>query len=104
MRETPDSAAAPAARCKNWRRRSFIPVPPRHAIRWGRVRIDLGLSSVEQDDSRDQVHRGKKISSEFIISRGDPSVMLDFVPETLGEITLAVERKIAVAPLLSVFP
>ena len=30
--------------------------------------------------------------------------MLDFVPETLGEITLAVERKIAVSPLLTVFP
>lgn len=62
------------------------------------------MSSVEQDDSRDQVHRGQEISSELVIARSDTTVMLDFVPETLGKIALAVERKIAVAPLLSVFP
>ena len=50
------------------------------------------------------MHRGEEISSELVIARGDTTVMLDFVPEALGEIALAVERKIAVAPLLSVFP
>ena len=38
---------------------------------------------------------GKEISSEFVIAGGDCSVVLDFVPETLGEITLAIEREIA---------
>jgi hypothetical protein len=46
----------------------------------------------------------RKIASELVIAGSDTPVMLDFVPEALGEIALAVERKIAVAPLLSVFP
>jgi hypothetical protein len=29
------------------------------------------LSSVEQDDSRDQRDGGEKISSEFVVARGD---------------------------------
>jgi hypothetical protein len=35
--------------------------------------------------------------SEFVVARGDSSVMLDFVEEPLDEITLAVEREITVA-------
>lgn len=50
------------------------------------------------------MYRGQEIPSELVITRGDTAVMLDSVPEALGEITLAVERKIAVALLLSVFP
>lgn len=50
------------------------------------------------------MHRGQEVLSELVIARSDTAVMLDFVPEALGEIALAVERKIAVAPLLSVFP
>lgn len=50
------------------------------------------------------MHGRQEISSELVITCSDTAVMLDFVPEALGEITFAVERKIAVALLLSVFP
>ena len=56
-----------------------------------------GLSSVEQDNSCDQLDSAKEISSEFVIARGDSPVVLNFVEETLDEIALAVEREIAVA-------
>src|SRR6202030_566208 len=59
-------------------------------------------SSVEQDDSRDQLDGGEKISSKLVVSRGDSSVMLDFVEEPLDEISLAVEHKITIALHLSV--
>jgi len=61
-----------------------------------------GLSSVEQDDSRDQLDGGEEISSEFVVARGDSSVMLDFVEEPLDEIALGVEREVTIALDLAV--
>jgi len=60
------------------------------------------VSSVEQDDGRDQLDGGKKILSEFVVARGDSSVMLDFVEEPLNEIALAVECEITIALHLAI--
>ena len=43
------------------------------------------------------VDSGEKISSEFVVARGDGPVMLDFVEEALDEIALTIGRKIAIA-------
>ena len=47
----------------------------------GRFQGVRACLSVEQDDSRDQLDGGENISSEFVVARGDSSVMLDFVEE-----------------------
>ena len=45
---------------------------------------------------------GKKISSEFIIPRGDGSIVLDFVEKPLDEVALAIEREITITLHLAV--
>ena len=40
--------------------------------------------------------------SEFIVARGDGPIVLDFVEEPFDEISLAIERKIAIALHLTV--
>ena len=40
--------------------------------------------------------------SEFVIARGDGSIVLDFVEEALDEISFAIECKVTVAVLLAV--
>jgi 3-deoxy-D-arabino-heptulosonate 7-phosphate (DAHP) synthase class II len=50
-----------------------------------------GLSSVEKDDSRDQLDRCEKISGEFVIAGRDGSKVLNFIEEALDEVALAVK-------------
>ena len=45
----------------------------------------------------------KKIAGELVVSCGNPAVVLDFVPEALGEIAFAIKCKVTRASLLSVF-
>ena len=40
--------------------------------------------------------------SEFVVARGDGPIVLDFVEEPLNEISLAIEREIAIALHLAV--
>src|SRR5260370_8113623 len=60
------------------------------------------MSSVEQDESCDQLDGGEEISSEFVVARGDGPVVFDFVEEALDEIALAIEHEIAIALRLAV--
>jgi hypothetical protein len=45
------------------------------------------LSSVNQDDGRDQLDRGKIVSRKFIIARRNAAEVLNLVEETLDEIS-----------------
>ena len=45
---------------------------------------------------------GKKISSEFVIPRGDGSIVLDFVEKSLDEVAFAIEFEITLALHLAV--
>lgn len=38
---------------------------------------------------------GEKISGEFVVARGDGAKVLEFIEETLDEIALAIEHKVA---------
>jgi len=60
------------------------------------------LSSVEKDDSRDQLDRCEKISGEFVVARRDGAKVLNFIEEALDEVALAVECEIAIALGLSI--
>ena len=48
------------------------------------------------------MNSGEKISSEFVVARGDAPVVLDFVEEALDEIALAIEHEITIALHLAV--
>ena len=61
-----------------------------------------GLSSVERDDSRDQLDRCEKVSGEFVIAGRNGSKVLNFIEEALDEVALAVKCEIAIAFGLSV--
>ena len=58
--------------------------------------ISQGLSSVEEDDSRDQLNCGEKICRQLVVSGRDGAKVLHLVEEALDEIALAVKREIAV--------
>ena len=45
---------------------------------------------------------GEKICGEFVVARGDGAKVLEFIEETLDEIALAIERKVASPRDLSV--
>ncbi len=60
------------------------------------------LSSVEKDDSRDQLDRCEKILGEFVVACRDGAKVLNFIEEALDEIALAVECEIAIALGLSI--
>jgi hypothetical protein len=55
------------------------------------------LSSVEQNHSVGELHSGEEISGEFIVTRGNCTIVLELIEETPNEIALAVERKILTA-------
>src|SRR3984893_1435837 len=59
-------------------------------------RLRKGLSSVEKDDSREQLNCGEKICRQFVVSGRDGAKVLNLVEEALDEIALAVKREIAV--------
>ena len=66
------------------------------------IHRDWGLSSVEQNDSGDQLNRGEKISGEFVIAGRNGAKVLNLVEEALDEVAFAVECEIAIALGLSV--
>ena len=61
-----------------------------------------GLSSVEQDDSGDQLNCGEKSSGEFVVACGDAPEVFEVIDEALDEVTLAVEHEIVFALCLTV--
>ena len=48
------------------------------------------------------MNSGEKISSKFVVARGDAPVVLDFVEEALDEIALTIEHEITIALHLAV--
>ena len=64
--------------------------------------MGLLFGLVEQDDSRDQLDGGKKISSKFIVACGNGSIVLDFVEKSLDEVAFAIEREITITLHLAV--
>ena len=53
------------------------------------------MSSVEEDDSADEVNGGEEISGEFVISGCDGSEVFEYVEEPFDQIALTIEREIA---------
>jgi len=60
------------------------------------------VSSVEQDDSADQLNSGEEISGEFVVACSDATKMLEFVEEALDEVAFAVEDKVACPRCLAI--
>ena len=60
------------------------------------------MSSVEQNDSGDQLNRGEEISREFVVAGGNAAELLNFIEETLDEVALTVKHEIAFALGLAV--
>ena len=60
------------------------------------------MSSVEQDDSADQLNSGEEISGEFVVACSDATKMLEFVEEALDEVAFAVEDKVACPRCLAI--
>jgi len=60
------------------------------------------VSSVEKDDSRDQLDRCEEISGEFVVAGRNRAKVLNFIEEALDEVALAVECEIAIPLGLSV--
>ena len=54
------------------------------------------MSSVEKDDSGNELNSGKEISCEFVVACGDGAIMLEFVEEALDEVAFAIECKVAI--------
>ena len=48
------------------------------------------------------MNSGEKISSEFVVARGDGTKVLEFVKEALDEIAFAIEREVAIARGLAI--
>jgi len=60
------------------------------------------VSSVEENDSRDQLNRGEKVSGQFVVAGRDGAKVFDFIEKALDEVALAVEREIAISLDLAV--
>ena len=74
----------------------------RFAIKIGPIKRDQGLSSVEKDDSRDELNCGEEISGEFVVAGRNGAKVLNFVEEALDEVALSVEHEIALSLDLAV--
>ena len=62
----------------------------------------LALCSVEKDCNSGQLHSGKEISGEFVVTCGDSAEVLELIKEALDEVAFAIERKVARALGLTV--
>ena len=59
---------------------------------------DQGLSSFEPSQGADEVDAREEVSSSLFVARCDGAKVLDDVEETVDEVALAIERKVALAP------
>src|SRR5262247_2424117 len=56
-----------------------------------------GVSSVAQDESRDQLHCGEDISGKFVVAGRNGAEVRNFIEEAFDEVALAVKREVALS-------
>ena len=60
-----------------------------------RQNVTMGITVlVDQNDGRDQMNAGKKISGEFIVTGGNGTKVLNPVEEALNEVAFTIEHEI----------
>ena len=67
-----------------------------------RQKENYGLSSIEPDDSCGEVDRGEKISSGFVVARGDGPKLLELAKEILDQAAGFIEVFVVMARLFAV--